>query len=114
LRNELQRAEVELQDKCWVPPPALQHWLQLTYELELKTYNRKKKSAEGQLRQAKDAVRTVLSFKSTQIIRFLIQITDLLIQCDKLKKKRSSLMGAFVSTHGKSIDDVDKAILEAK
>jgi len=23
-------------------------------------------------------------------------------------------MGAFVSTHGKSIDDVDKAILEAK
>jgi len=89
LRSELQRAEVELQDKCWVPPPALQHWLQLTYELELKGYNKKKISAERQLRQAKDA-------------------------CDKLKKKRSSLMGAFVSTHGKSIDDVDKAILEAK
>jgi hypothetical protein len=35
-------------------------------------------------------------------------------QCDKLKKKRSSLMGAFVSTHGRSIDDVDKAILEAR
>jgi stromal interaction molecule 1 len=89
LRNELQRAEVELQDKCWVPPPALQHWLQYTYELELKSYNRKKQSAEKQLKQAKDA-------------------------CDKLKKKRSSLMGAFVSTHGRSIDDVDKAILEAR
>jgi len=34
--------------------------------------------------------------------------------CDKLKKKRSSLVGAFVSTHGRSIDDVDKSILEAK
>ncbi|CAG7823613.1 unnamed protein product [Allacma fusca] len=89
LRNELQRAEVELQDKCWVPPPALQHWLQFTYELELKSYNRKKQAAEKQLKQAKDA-------------------------CDKLKKKRSSLMGAFVSTHGRSIDDVDKAILEAR
>jgi stromal interaction molecule 1 len=72
-----------------VPPPALQHWLQYTYELELKTYNKKKVGAEKQLKQAKDA-------------------------CDKLKKKRSSLMGAFVTTHGRSIDDVDKAILEAR
>lgn len=57
LRSELHRAEVELQDKCWVPPPALQHWLQYTYELELKTYNKKKNGAEKQLQQAKDAVR---------------------------------------------------------
>ena len=34
--------------------------------------------------------------------------------CEKLKRKRSSLVGAFVSTHGRSIDDVDKTILEAK
>ena len=34
--------------------------------------------------------------------------------CEKLKRKRSSLVGAFVSTHGRSIDDVDKSILEAK
>ena len=34
LREELQRAEVELEDKCWVAPTVLQHWLQLTYELE--------------------------------------------------------------------------------
>ena len=34
--------------------------------------------------------------------------------CEKLKRKRSSIVGAFVSTHGRSIDDVDKSILEAK
>ena len=34
--------------------------------------------------------------------------------CERLKKKRSSLVGAFVSTHGRSIDDVDRSILEAK
>jgi len=36
------------------------------------------------------------------------------LQCEKLKKKRSSLVGAFVSTHGKSIDDVDRSIVEAR
>ncbi len=89
LRSELQRAEVELEDKCWMAPPVLQHWLQLTYELESTVYNSKKKAAEEQLEVAKD-------------------------MCDKLKRKRSSLVGAFVSTHGRSIDDVDKSILEAK
>jgi len=34
--------------------------------------------------------------------------------CEKLRKKRSSLVGAFVSTHGKSIDDVDRSIVEAR
>jgi len=89
LRGELQRAEVELEDKCWMAPTMLQHWLQLTYELEGLVFNNKKKAAEMQMELAKDA-------------------------CDKLKKKRSSLVGAFVSTHGRSIDDVDKSILEAK
>lgn len=37
-----------------------------------------------------------------------------LFQCEKLRKKRSSLVGAFVSTHGKSIDDVDRSIVEAR
>lgn len=36
------------------------------------------------------------------------------LQCEKLRKKRSSLVGAFVSTHGKSIDDVDRSIVEAR
>jgi len=89
LRNELQRAEDELEDKCWSASPVLQHWLQLTYEIESAAYNAKRHAAEEQLEMAKD-------------------------MCEKLKKKRSSLVGAFVSTHGRSIDDVDRSILEAK
>lgn len=89
LKEELQRAEVELEDKCWVAPTLLQHWLQLTHELESQVYNAKRISAEGQIEMAKDA-------------------------CEKLKRKRSSLVGAFVSTHGRSIEDVDKSIMEAK
>ena len=53
LRNELQRAEVELEDKCWVAPPVLQHWLQLTYEIESAAYNSKRRSAEEQLGKTK-------------------------------------------------------------
>merc|ERR1719464_857674 len=87
--GELQRAEVELEDKCWMAPTMLQHWLQLTYELESGVINTKRKAAEDQLEMAKD-------------------------MCERLKKKRSSLVGAFVSTHGRSIDDVDRSILEAK
>ena len=89
LRSELHRAEVELEDKCWMAPPVLQNWLQLTYELESQTYNAKRKAAEEQLELAKD-------------------------MCERLKRKRSSLVGAFVSTHGRSIDDVDRSILEAR
>ncbi|XP_025413579.1 stromal interaction molecule homolog isoform X2 [Sipha flava] len=89
LRNELARAEGELDDRCWTPPHGLQQWLQLTHEIENKSYIKKKLSAEKQLQQAREA-------------------------CEKLRKKRSSLVGAFVSTHGKSIDDVDRSIVEAR
>ncbi|XP_023719492.1 stromal interaction molecule homolog isoform X2 [Cryptotermes secundus] len=89
LRAELQRAEGELQDRCWSPPVGLQQWLQLTHEIENKAYIKKKNGAEKQLQQAREA-------------------------CEKLRKKRSSLVGAFVSTHGKSIDDVDRSIVEAR
>jgi stromal interaction molecule 1 len=89
LRTELQLAEGELKDRCWSPPPGLQSWLQLTHEMEHKTYMKKKISAEKQLQQAREA-------------------------CEKLRKKRSSLVGAFVSTHGKSIDEVDRSIVEAR
>ncbi|XP_039295417.1 stromal interaction molecule homolog [Nilaparvata lugens] len=89
LRNELQRAEGELEDRCWSPPAGLQQWLQLTHEIENKAYVKKKVSAEKQLTQAREA-------------------------CEKLRKKRSSLVGAFVSTHGKTIDDVDRSIVEAR
>ncbi|XP_011696593.1 PREDICTED: stromal interaction molecule homolog [Wasmannia auropunctata] len=89
LKLELQRAEGELEDRCWSPPAGLQHWLQLTHEIENKAYTNKKIAAEKQLEQAREA-------------------------CEKLRKKRSSLVGAFVSTHGKSIDEVDKSIVEAR
>ncbi|XP_060876926.1 stromal interaction molecule homolog isoform X2 [Metopolophium dirhodum] len=89
LRGELARAEGELDDRCWTPPHGLQQWLQLTHEVENKSYIKKKISAEKQLQQAREA-------------------------CEKLRKKRSSLVGAFVSTHGKSIDDVDRSIVEAR
>ncbi|XP_049878372.1 stromal interaction molecule homolog isoform X3 [Pectinophora gossypiella] len=89
LRAELRRAEGELEDRCWAPPPGLQQWLQLTHEVENRSYLRKKHQAEMQLQVAREA-------------------------CEKLRKKRSSLVGAFVSTHGKSIDDVDRSIVEAR
>lgn len=57
LRAELQRAEGELDDRvCWAAPPELQHWLQLTYEVEQRGYNKKRLQAEKQLEQAKEAV----------------------------------------------------------
>lgn len=89
LRNELSRAEVELIDHHWQPPHGLQQWLQLTYELENKNHQKKRLSAEKQLLLAREA-------------------------CEKLKRKRTSFVGAFVSTHGKSIDDVDRTIVDAR
>lgn len=56
LRNELQRAEGELQDRCWAPPTGLQHWLQLTHEIENKSHIKKRLAAEKQLQQAREAV----------------------------------------------------------
>lgn len=56
LKVELQRAEGELEDRCWSPPAGLQHWLQLTHEIENKAYTKKKISAEKQLQQAREAV----------------------------------------------------------
>ena len=63
LRRELSRAEIELVDHCWSPPQHLQTWLQLTFELESKTHQQKRRMAEKQLFAAREA-------------------------CEKLKKKR--------------------------
>lgn len=57
LKLELQRAEGELEDRCWSPPAGLQHWLQLTHEIENKAYTKKKIAAEKQLQQAREAVK---------------------------------------------------------
>lgn len=59
LRSELQRAEGELQDRCWSPPVGLQHWLQITHEIENKSYMKKRVAAEQQLQQAREAVTNV-------------------------------------------------------
>ena len=56
---------------------------QLVCHDSFKVYNEKKKAAEQQLDIAKE-------------------------MCEKLKKKRLSLVGAFVSTHSGSIVDVDR------
>lgn len=56
LRNELQIAEGELKDRCWAPPIGLQQWLQLTHEIENKSYVKNKLGAERQLQQAREAV----------------------------------------------------------
>lgn len=61
LRSELQRAEGELEDRCWSPPVGLQQWLQLTHEIENKAYIKKKLSAEKQLQQAREAVGTIVT-----------------------------------------------------
>jgi stromal interaction molecule 1 len=63
----------------------LQHWLQLTYEMESLTFAAKRRAAEDQLELAKD-------------------------MCDKLKRKRSSLVGAFVSTHGRLVQKFIAAV----
>uniref|UniRef100_A0A147BTA6 SAM domain-containing protein n=1 Tax=Ixodes ricinus TaxID=34613 RepID=A0A147BTA6_IXORI len=96
LREQLAAAQAALSSAVrgagghgWAPPPALQHWLQLTYELELRHYNSKKAAAEKQLFAAKEG-------------------------CEKLRKKRSSFMGSFRIAHGSSIDDIDNRILQAK
>lgn len=56
LRNELQIAEGELKDRCWSAPLELQQWMQLTHEIENKSYIKNKLGAENQLQQAREAV----------------------------------------------------------
>ncbi|KAL1432738.1 hypothetical protein MTO96_012947 [Rhipicephalus appendiculatus] len=96
LREQLSMAQTALSSAVrsggtgtWIPPPSLQHWLQLTHELESRHYNAKKAAAEKQLLAAKEG-------------------------CEKLRKKRGSFMGSFRIAHGSSIDDIDNRILQAK
>nr|XP_042909966.1 stromal interaction molecule homolog isoform X2 [Parasteatoda tepidariorum] len=88
-RCDLREAEKKLEARHWVAPVTLQHWLQLTHEIEQRNYNAKKSVAEQQLLAAKEG-------------------------CEKLSKKRATFMGAFRIAHGSSIDDVDDRIVKAK
>uniref|UniRef100_A0A4W4GSB3 SAM domain-containing protein n=1 Tax=Electrophorus electricus TaxID=8005 RepID=A0A4W4GSB3_ELEEL len=88
VRMALKRAEKELQSD-WSVPEALQKWLQLTHEVEVQYYNIKKQNAELQLTVAKE-------------------------EAEKIKKKRSSVLGTLHVAHSSSLDEVDHKILEAK
>ncbi|XP_076149295.1 stromal interaction molecule 2 [Alosa pseudoharengus] len=88
VRGALKKAEMDMQTS-WTVPDALQLWLQLTHEVEVQYYNVKKHSAEQQLGIAKD-------------------------EAEKIKKKRSSVLGTLQVAHGSSLDQIDHKILAAK
>ncbi|KAM4603379.1 uncharacterized protein ACJ7VT_018098 [Polymixia lowei] len=88
VRGALKQAEMDMQ-ASWSVSEALQLWLQLTHEVEVQYYNVKKQSAELQLNTAKE-------------------------EAEKIKKKRSSVLGTLHVAHSSSLDQVDHKILEAK
>uniref|UniRef100_A0A3B4TES4 Stromal interaction molecule 2 n=1 Tax=Seriola dumerili TaxID=41447 RepID=A0A3B4TES4_SERDU len=88
VRGALKQAEKDMQ-ASWTASDALQLWLQLTHEVEVQYYNVKKHSAELQLATAKD-------------------------EAERIKKKRSSVLGTLHVAHSSSLDQVDQKILEAK
>nr|XP_019955927.1 PREDICTED: stromal interaction molecule 2-like [Paralichthys olivaceus] len=88
VRGALKQAEKDMQ-ASWTVSEVLQQWLQLTHEVEVQYYNVKKQSAELQLSIAKE-------------------------EAEKIKKKRSSLLGTLHVAHSSSLDQVDHKILQAK
>ncbi|KAF7212989.1 stromal interaction molecule 2 [Nothobranchius furzeri] len=88
VRGALKQAEKEML-ASWTVSGALQQWLQLTHEIEVQYYNVKKHGAELQLNIAKE-------------------------EAEKIKKKRSSVLGTLHVAHSSSLDQVDHKIMEAK
>ncbi|CAL8350837.1 unnamed protein product [Boreogadus saida] len=88
VRGALKQAEKDMQLSCSASE-GLQLWLQLTHEVEVQYYSVKRQSAELQLASAKE-------------------------EAEKIKKKRSSLLGTLHVAHSSSLDQVDHKILEAK
>ncbi|XP_068606841.1 stromal interaction molecule 2-like [Brachionichthys hirsutus] len=84
----LKQAEKDMY-ASWTVSEALQQWLQLTHEVEVQYYNVKKQSAVLQLACAKE-------------------------EAERIKKKRSSVLGTLHVAHSSSLDQVDHKILEAK
>ena len=108
LRNELKRLQASHSSR-WSAPHSLQLWLQLTHEMEIRSYNAKRLAAESQLYAAKDGV-----FQQIKDQLSLNSDSHLIVKCERLRKKRSTLLGAFRVAHSSSIDDVDNRILQAK
>ncbi|KAJ3614849.1 hypothetical protein NHX12_018419 [Muraenolepis orangiensis] len=88
VRGALKQAEKDMM-ASWSASEGLQLWLQLTHEMEVQYYNIKRQSAELQLISAKE-------------------------EAEKIKKKRSSVLGTLHVAHSSSLDQVDHKILEAK
>ncbi|XP_061570352.1 stromal interaction molecule 2 isoform X1 [Cololabis saira] len=88
VRGALMQAEHDMM-ASWTVSETLQQWLQLTHEVEVQYYNVKKQSAEQQLATAKE-------------------------EAERIKKKRSSVLGTLHMAHGSSLDQVDHKIMGAK
>ncbi|XP_014667541.1 PREDICTED: stromal interaction molecule homolog [Priapulus caudatus] len=86
--NRLRLAEEKLA-KLGRDLPKLQMWLQYTHELDKRNYNRKYAEAERQLRQAKDA-------------------------CERIHKKKDSLLSSFRIGQLSSVEEVDARIVKAR
>lgn len=89
LQSKLHRAEIELRLNCWMPPPDLIKYLQITYDKEAKAHKWKLETVEKCLQSA---------FK----------------KCEKLRKRRASLINAFIPVNSRSIDEVDEAVIKSK
>lgn len=85
LRTRLHRAENNLSSKTWKPPSELEYLLQETYKVEMREHERKQRIAEVLLKKAFQA-------------------------CEKLKKKRSKYLNAFMPFQSKRYADVDAAL----
>lgn len=60
VRGELKRLNSAIASSQWPPPIALQQYLQLTYEIEIRNYNAKKQAAEQQLLAAREGVSVIV------------------------------------------------------
>ncbi|XP_045205289.2 stromal interaction molecule homolog isoform X2 [Mercenaria mercenaria] len=90
VRQALRQAESELESRLSYGAPAeLQQWLQFTFELENQHFTAKQQAAQRQFGSAKDA-------------------------CEKIRKKRTGVLGTWRIAQGSSIDDIDQRIVQAR
>lgn len=89
VRRALKKAEKELEYQSWKAPSVLKQWLQMTFDKETKHFHHKRAVALKQMKEAKEA-------------------------CERIKKKRTSLIGSLRLAHDLSIDEVDQKILAAR
>ncbi|KAK3597699.1 hypothetical protein CHS0354_040075 [Potamilus streckersoni] len=90
VRAALRRAEKELELKGgWSCPAELQAWLQYTFEIEQQHFHTKQQAAQRQFLAAKEA-------------------------CEKMRKKRTGMLGTLRIAQGNSMDEIDQRIMQAR